>query len=148
MVRLKLKYLIKCKNEFNSLNSTMVRLKHNRNSFTGMQAGGSQFHYGSIKTFMEVLPCKNKFKKSQFHYGSIKTICTAISKKLKFESQFHYGSIKTKIIFCNYVLLFPGLNSTMVRLKHNWVRNTSRGIYCLNSTMVRLKQILKQKERR
>ena len=55
-----------------SLNSTMVRLKHNNYKFIWSIKIESQFHYGSIKTKEEQfsLTIKNK---SQFHYGSIKT---------------------------------------------------------------------------
>ena len=77
------------------LNSTMVRLKHTNGLIIKTHFRASQFHYGSIKTFLA--KCKDlKAKKSQFHYGSIKT--------LKF--------------WCDSDGLL-GLNSTMVRLKHS-----------------------------
>ena len=54
---------------------------------------------------------------SQFHYGSIKTYLLTNKMKGFVWSQFHYGSIKTlakcKIANSNKL----GLNSTMVRLK-------------------------------
>ena len=37
-----------------------------------MKNGESQFHYGSIKTFEEIMNYYNNIA-SQFHYGSIKT---------------------------------------------------------------------------
>ena len=50
----------------------MVRLKPRIFGKTLSTRGGSQFHYGSIKT--NIYTFKNKKKRlSQFHYGSIKT---------------------------------------------------------------------------
>ena len=50
----------------------MVRLKLNKEQQYTLEVKGSQFHYGSIKTWFEN---RDKFDgiESQFHYGSIKT---------------------------------------------------------------------------
>ena len=96
MVRLKLRYHVKCKTLENK----------------------SQFHYGSIKTY-QWFKNKDNFTGSQFHYGSIKTaVNTGFYARSNYArlnstmvrlkqydqsliyakrdlSQFHYGSIKT-----------------------------------------------------
>jgi len=58
----------------------------------------SQFHFGSIQTtrggshFQIILP-----RMSQFHFGSIQTEIILFQKtKIKIKSQFHFGSIQTK----------------------------------------------------
>ncbi len=74
----------------------MVRLKHNP----------------------KIVEIKGHYFESQFHYGSIKTFLEADeNSRLPKLSQFHYGSIKTQHI-CNSTICHSlNLNSTMVRLK-------------------------------
>ncbi len=122
-----------------SLNSTMVRLQPHRHPSFRVMDRLSQFHYGSITTQR-----KNTLRLS------------------KSKSQFHYGSITTVNILNKNNTLYPGLNSTMVRLQP--IEGFGLNIYfsqsqfhygsittdysficycnsiCLNSTMVRLQQ--------
>ena len=120
------------------LNSTMVRLKHKKETWNFSAAVLSQFHYGSIKTKLCTIISRKlkrlnstmvrlklslcttisrKLKLSQFHYGSIKTEIVKNIISMAFLSQFHYGSIKTYEWFSNKNSFTGSLNSTMVRLK-------------------------------
>ncbi len=64
---------------------------------------------------------------SQFHYGSIKTGITNPDSNSGLEpSQFHYGSIKTPDVTINRDEIPRGLNSTMVRLKHESAMKNSK----------------------
>ena len=73
----------------------MVRLKLNGFITRVVSPVWSQFHYGSIKTYVIRINSKNEYE-SQFHYGSIKTFRFMYINKQKIKSQFHYGSIKTE----------------------------------------------------
>ena len=73
MVRLKRIQTIKPIKLSNGLNSTMVRLKPFQVRVNKTRTDQSQFHYGSIKTFLKCLKANSKKSSSQFHYGSIKT---------------------------------------------------------------------------
>ena len=116
MVRLKLISNKKSRLLLGCLNSTMVRLKRLKLDLTSLKIILSQFHYGSIKTFIIRLNSDLKYglnstmvrlKLKQHILNTYKKIClnsTMVRLKHDYdpnivysisESQFHYGSIKT-----------------------------------------------------
>ena len=73
MVRLKQRVQINGLNLQFRLNFTMVRLKPPLRTTKNRIIKLSQFHYGSIKTKIQLIILTVSLP-SQFHYGSIKTI--------------------------------------------------------------------------
>ncbi len=119
----------------------MVRLKLDKYEFGDFEEFMSQFHYGSIKTFLVAIVGVLITVLSQFHYGSIKTISFfPLLLRRGNQSQFHYGSIKTSGQSKNCKNREMCLNSTMVRLKLLVSLTANLRVLSLNSTMVRLKQ--------
>ncbi len=57
----------------------------------------SQFHYGSITTFLSLIITFILIL-SQFHYGSITTSLSKLRDDAWRMSQFHYGSITTTVV--------------------------------------------------
>ena len=101
------------------------------------QINGFQFLYGSIKAYYDPTDVSSS-DEFQFLYGSIKAQSFNKNPGHHQKFQFLYGSIKAL-----YVLgILPVrlyFNSSMVRLKHVFVRSRPFLFRNFNSSMVRLK---------